>query len=101
MRLDLFLKISRLVVRRSLAQDLCDAGYVKINGKMQKASRDVKIDDEIELRRRNKITKLRVLQIPNAKQVSRNDAPQLYSVLSEDFLEDSSVFDESDNTPIM
>jgi ribosomal 50S subunit-recycling heat shock protein len=48
MRLDLFLKVSRLVLRRTLAQDLCDAGKVKINGKMQKASREVKVDAEIK-----------------------------------------------------
>lgn len=101
MRLDLFLKVSRLVLRRTLAQDLCDAGKVKINGKMQKSSREVKIGDELELRRRDKILRVRILQVPNTKQVSRTDASNLYEVLSEEFLDDSPIADVIDHTPIM
>jgi ribosomal 50S subunit-recycling heat shock protein len=101
MRLDLFLKVSRLVLRRTLAQDLCDAGKVKLNGKMQKASREVKIGDELEISRRDKILRIRILQVPNSKQVSRAEAPQLYEVLSEEFLDDSPFADVIDHTPIM
>jgi ribosomal 50S subunit-recycling heat shock protein len=101
MRLDLFLKVSRLVLRRTLAQDLCDAGKVKINGKMQKASREVKVDDELEVQRRDKILRVKILQVPNSKQVSRTDANTLYEVLSEEFLDNSPLADVIDHTPIM
>ncbi|MDQ3801061.1 MAG: RNA-binding S4 domain-containing protein [Acidobacteriota bacterium] len=87
MRLDLFLKASRLVLRRALANELCDAGLVKVNGAPAKPSRDVKTSDEIEIKRRNKLTRIRVLQVPEKKQISKQDAPNLYEILSEETLE--------------
>jgi ribosomal 50S subunit-recycling heat shock protein len=89
MRLDLFLKASRLVLRRALANELCDAGLVKINGTPAKPARDVKTGDEIEIKRRHKLTKIRVAQVPERKQISKQDAPNLYEILSEETLEDS------------
>ena len=89
MRLDLFLKASRLVIRRSLAQELCSAGNVKINGIMARSSRDVRLNDQIELKRRNKLTTFRVLEVPEKKQVSRDQATNLYEIISEEFLEES------------
>ncbi len=53
MRLDLFLKTSRLIARRSLAQQFCDAGLIKINNLTAKSSRDVKAGDEIEKNQRH------------------------------------------------
>jgi ribosomal 50S subunit-recycling heat shock protein len=55
MRLDLYLKVSRLIPRRSLAQEFCDAGLIKINGAVAKSSKEVKTGDEIEIHRRNRI----------------------------------------------
>ena len=49
MRLDLFLKASRLIARRSLAQKFCDAGLVKVNDLTAKSSREIKVGDEIEI----------------------------------------------------
>ena len=72
MRLDLFLKASRLIIRRSLAQEFCDAGMVKVNGKTAKSSKEIHQNDEIEINRANRETKVRVLEIPEKKQVSRN-----------------------------
>ena len=89
MRLDLFLKASRLVIRRSLAQELCSAGNVKINGIMARSSRDVKLNDKIELKRRNKLTTFRVAEVPDKKQVSREQAANLYEIIAEEFLEES------------
>jgi ribosomal 50S subunit-recycling heat shock protein len=89
MRLDLFLKASRLIIRRSLAQELCSAGNVKINGIMARSSRDVKVNDKIELKRRNKLTTFRVTEVPEKKQVSRDQAANLYEIISEEFLEES------------
>ena len=88
MRLDLFLKTSRLIARRSLAQKFCDAGLVKANDLTAKSSREVKTGDRIEIRKGNRLTKIRVLQIPDKKQVSRQDAIDLYEVVSEEILED-------------
>ena len=88
MRLDLYLKASRLVLRRALANELCDAGLVKINGAPAKPSRDVKANDEIEIKRRSRLTKIRVLQVPEKKQVSKQEAPNLYEILSEEILEE-------------
>ena len=60
MRLDLFLKVSRLVPRRSLAQKFCEAGIVTVGGVVAKASKEIKIGDEIEIRKRDRLTKVRV-----------------------------------------
>jgi ribosomal 50S subunit-recycling heat shock protein len=90
LRLDLFLKASRLVLRRSVAQQLCDAGVVYINGSAAKPSHGVKIGDHISLRRRNTILTVRVTTIPISKQPSRQDASSLYEVLKEEPLPDES-----------
>ena len=92
MRLDLFLKSSRLILRRSLAQQFCDAGLVQINGVKAKSSREVKVNDEIEIKRSNRILTVRVLQIPATKQVSRQAASSLFEVVSEEIIKDS-IFD--------
>jgi ribosomal 50S subunit-recycling heat shock protein len=84
MRLDLFLKASRLILRRSLAQDFCDAGLVKVNNLTAKSSREIKHGDEIEISRRNRLTRIKVLQVPGTKQVSRADAPNLYEILNDE-----------------
>ena len=88
MRLDLFLKASRLVLRRSLAQKFCDAGLVKINDLMAKSSREVKTGDEIEVKRGNRLTKVKVVQVPDKKQTSKQDAANLYEIVSEQTLAD-------------
>jgi ribosomal 50S subunit-recycling heat shock protein len=88
MRLDLFLKTSRLILRRSLAQKFCDANLVKVNGQTAKSSKEIKAGDEIEIKRNNRLLKVRVAEIPAKKQVSRNDAVNLYEILSEEILSD-------------
>ncbi len=88
MRLDLFLKVSRLIVRRSLAQEFCDAGMVRVNGKQAKSSKEIHTGDEIEINRPNRQTKIRVLEIPEKKQVSRDESVRLYQVLSENIIRD-------------
>lgn len=86
MRLDLFLKTSRLSQRRAIAQKSCDAGVVLINDKPAKSAHLVKPGDEITIRRRERVTKVRVLALPAARQTSRNEASTLYEVLSEESL---------------
>jgi len=60
MRLDKFLKVSRIIKRRTVANEACDAGRVTINQKPAKASADVKVGDEIEIRFGSNLTKVRV-----------------------------------------
>lgn len=88
MRLDLFLKTSRLILRRSLAQKFCDANLVKVNNLAAKSSKEIKAGDEIEIRRQKRLLKVRVVEIPDKKQVSREHASNLFEILSEDVLED-------------
>ena len=63
MRLDKFLKVSRLIKRRTVANEACDAGRVMVNGKPAKASVNVKIGDIIEIAFGTKTVKVRVLDI--------------------------------------
>lgn len=88
MRLDLFLKTSRLIVRRSLAQEFCDAGMIKVNGAVAKSSKEIKPNDEIIIARRSRITTLKVVEVPEKKQVSKTDAANLYEIISEEVLEE-------------
>lgn len=88
MRLDLFLKTSRLIPRRSLAQDFCDAGRIKVGGTKAKSSKEVKAGDELEIKRRDRVIRLRIREIPSSKQVSKERAADLFEVLGEEILED-------------
>ena len=83
MRLDLFLKSSRLCLRRTLAQKMCEAGLVLVNGKVAKPATTVNAGDELSLRRGETITKVRVLRLPSARQTSRSDASSLYEITSQ------------------
>ena len=83
MRLDLYLRASRLVLRRTVAQELCDAGAVLVNGLAARSSRTVREGDEITVRRRASALTVRVLTVPQTKQLSRADAPSLYEVVSD------------------
>jgi ribosomal 50S subunit-recycling heat shock protein len=82
-RLDVFLKLSRLCPRRTLAQELCDAGFVLLNGRPAKSAHAVKAGDEINIRRRDREIIVRVLKAPATRNVSRCDSSQLIEVLSE------------------
>ncbi len=76
MRLDKFLKVSRLIKRRTVANEACDGGRVSVNGAPAKASRDVKVGDVIEIRFGERVTKVEVLSVAEA--VSKADAPATY-----------------------
>ncbi len=93
MRLDLFLKASRLCLRRAAAQELCDAGAVSVNDAPAKPSRVVRINDEITLRRRGQVLKFRVAMLPATRQLARSEASQLYEIIS-----NSSEKEETENT---
>ena len=83
MRLDLFLKLSRLCPRRSIAQKLCDAGFVLLNGRQAKSAHAVKVGDEITIRKPNEETVARVLTVPTTHNVSRRDASSLVEIISQ------------------
>ena len=81
MRLDLFLKQSRLVLRRTVAQEICDAGAVTVNGQPGKPGRSVAAGDTIAVKFRGKRTTVRVLRIPE-RPPSKAEAPSLYEIVS-------------------
>lgn len=81
MRLDKYLKVSRLIKRRTVANEACDAGKVMVNDKVARASYDVKIDDIISLSLG--VRQLRVQVVSVQETVAKNDAPMLYRILSE------------------
>ena len=92
MRLDLFLKASRLIPRRTLAKKFCEAGLVKVNETEAKSSHTVKQDDTIEIKKPNRLIKVRVEKVPEKKQVSKKDAVKLYEIISSENLSDD-LFD--------
>jgi ribosomal 50S subunit-recycling heat shock protein len=63
-RLDLFLKMSRLIKRRSLAKEICDAGCVQINGRIAKAGAEVKPGDVLTVDIRDRLLRARILRLP-------------------------------------
>ena len=77
MRLDKFLKVSRIIKRRTIANEACDAGRVLVNGKVARASYDIKVGDIIEIEYSNRVEKVEVLIIPTGN-VSVQDASSLY-----------------------
>ncbi len=79
MRLDKFLKISRVIKRRTVADEACKNGRVSINGKVSKSSAEVKIGDIIEVRFGDKILKFEVLSL--AEHVKKEDASDIIKVL--------------------
>ena len=79
MRLDTYLKVSRLIKRRTVANEACDAGRVAVNGKPQRASYDVKEGDEIEISFGNKTVKVRVLKV--AETVKKDEATEMYELI--------------------
>ena len=87
MRLDVFLKASRLCPRRTVAQKLCDAGLVSVNGTRAKSAHHVKALDEIVIRRGDKVTTLQVVSVPQRNQVSKDEARGLYELLSQQVVE--------------
>lgn len=79
MRLDKYLKVSRLIKRRTVANDACDMGRVIVNGKVVKASYDVKVGDIIEIGFGNKTVKAKVLLL--ADSTKKDDAKEMFEYL--------------------
>ena len=82
MRLDKFLKVSRIIKRRTIANDACSGGRVSLNGRTAKPGADVKVSDVLEIRFGNRVGRYRVLGVPET--VRKEGAAELYKVLEED-----------------
>lgn len=82
MRLDKFLKISRLIKRRTEAKKACLAKCVKVNKKIAKAGDEIKIDDEVEIRFSSKIIIVKILEVPS-RNIQAKQAVYLYKILKE------------------
>ncbi len=79
MRLDKYLKVSRLIKRRTVAREACDGGRVSINGRTAKASSNVSVGDEIEIAFGNKTVRVRVLAI--ADTTKKEEAKELFEYI--------------------
>ena len=79
MRLDKYLKVSRLIKRRTVANEACDNGLVTVNGKPARASYDVKVGDQISLRFGQRIVTVEVLDVQET--TKKEDAKDLFKYL--------------------
>lgn len=76
MRLDKYLKVSRLIKRRTVANEACDNGRISVNGRVVKASYDVKVGDRLEISMGTRTIAVEVLQV--AETVRKDDATAMY-----------------------
>lgn len=81
MRLDKYLKVSRIIKRRTVANEACDAGRVVVNGKIARASYDVKVDDVIELTLGARTVKGRVVSVN--EYAKKDEAAMMYEIIEE------------------
>ncbi len=79
MRIDKFLKVSRILKRRTLAQQACEKGKVIINGREAKPAKQIKAGDEVELQFTGGTVKFRILNIKEA--VKKDEASSLYEII--------------------
>ena len=79
MRLDKYLKVSRIIKRRTVANEACDAGRVSLNGKIAKAGAEVQVGDVIEIRFGNNTTRAKVLSLSESPR--KEEAASLYEIL--------------------
>ncbi|TYC48522.1 RNA-binding S4 domain-containing protein [Weissella muntiaci] len=87
MRLDKFLKVSRLIKRRTVAKEIADQGRIDINGKTVKSSSDVKVGDELTIRFGNKVSTIKVQEI--VETTKKDDADRMYEIVGEEYLQES------------
>lgn len=85
MRLDKFLKVSRIIKRRPVAKEVADKGRIKVNRVLAKSSTDLKLNDHIEIRFGNKLLTVRVLEMKDS--TKKEDALSMYEIISETRIE--------------
>lgn len=81
MRLDKFLKLSRIIKRRTIAKDISEIGLVKVNGKIAKPSTDIKVDDELELALGERTLKVKVENLLTT--ANKKNASSMFSIISD------------------
>ena len=86
MRLDKFLKVSRIIKRRSVAKEVADQGRIKINGKESKASADVKVGDTLEIRFGQKVLTAKVEKL--VETTKKDEAAGMYTIVGEERIPD-------------
>ena len=82
MRLDKYLKVSRIIKRRTVAKEACDGGRVTVNGRVAKAGAEVKAGDELGIRFGNRLGRYEITDVSEV--VRKENASQMYRVLEED-----------------
>ena len=87
MRLDKFLKVSRLIKRRTVAKEIADQGRIDINGKVSKSSSDVKSGDMLTIRFGNKTSEIQIDRIMDV--TKKDEAERMYTIQSESFTTDT------------
>ena len=86
MRLDKYLKVSRIIKRRTVAKEVADKGRIKVNGILPKSSIDLKTDDIVEIRFGNKLLTVKVLEMKDS--TKKEDAANMYEIVSETRVEE-------------
>lgn len=86
MRVDKYLKVSRILKRRSVSKELADNHRIEVNGKVVKPAYDVKVNDEIGITFGNRKIVVRVLDVSEVKK--KEDAKSSYEIISDEFLKD-------------
>ena len=79
MRIDKFLKVSRIIKRRTVANDACDAAHISVNGRVVKASYDVKVGAVVEITFGEKTLRVRVTDVK--ERTNKADAAEMYEVI--------------------
>jgi ribosomal 50S subunit-recycling heat shock protein len=84
MRIDKFLKVSRIIKRRTLAKEVADSDRITVNGKTAKSSTKVDVDDIITIQFGNKIVEVKVLQLLDS--TKKEDALNMFEIIREEYL---------------
>ena len=90
MRLDKYLKVSRVIKRRTVAKDICEAGRIEVNGHAAKAGHELKIGDILDISMGNRRMKIRVKDLKET--VRANEADSLYDVLEDIRIQKENLF---------
>lgn len=96
MRLDKFLKVSRLIKRRTLAKEVADQGRISINGVQAKASSNVKVGDELTIRFGQKLVTVKIDAIKDT--TKKEDAASMYTVVKEEKIQSNYEETEEDHS---
>ncbi|MFU0786606.1 MAG: S4 domain-containing protein [Enterococcus gilvus] len=87
MRLDKFLKIARIIKRRTVAKEVADKGRIQVNGKLAKSSTDIKVGDELRIQFGNKVLEVAVEELHEL--TKKEDAVKMYRIIRETRVENN------------